>query len=246
MHTCYPVFRDVGRAHLAQALQERALSPAEARAHAEELDRRGAHHYTTTTTTTTTTKTERQGHQNDSCASGGSIPPAGERAQQQQPQQGSRKTTSSAETGTASARRMAAVRASSSSSSANSGTEIAEEGSAASAVPELMDVAELSDAAVASAAPKELPARTRGAGKGEEGSGETDGGSSTVQPTTAAAAAASASHAATGTFVSEFDEPGVVSQDGRKGGVWMRDMAAQLDDLALFAEFTTNEDLETG
>ncbi|KAH7041429.1 uncharacterized protein B0I36DRAFT_358600 [Microdochium trichocladiopsis] len=44
LHVCYPKYRPVMRAFLALALQAGAISVAEARAHVAELDRRGAHH----------------------------------------------------------------------------------------------------------------------------------------------------------------------------------------------------------
>jgi len=260
MYTCYPIFRDVVRAHLAQALQGKALSPAEARSYAAELDRRGAHHYLSSSAS-------RASHHGQ-----GVTPQQQKQRQEQDGMRGQdigRSATTAAESSKVS--ELAKVDISPDTLKASHTTR------------ELRSRRRV-------AAPKKSAEATKGRARGVQRQGETQpqccqseetadepagqhrtrhnsdvGGASGDAPTDApnsgsdkgmetqastvaappVVTAKASAPANTGTFVSDFDKSSV-AEDGRRGGVWMHTMAAQLDDLTLFAEFTTNEDLETG
>lgn len=255
MYTCYPVFRDVVRAHLAQALQGNALSPAEVRRHVAELDQRGAHHYISSSSSSTQDRQqepqpqqERQGQHETRAQDVGSSATTPARSSKRSEvakavkSPGTIKVTRTA-TELGSRHHVAAP---------DNSAEAAVDGQARGAQRQAETQPQLHEAdetpgVIAGQDNIRHSADNDGAGDNvladaPHGAGKKTQTSTVAEPPTVATKAPAPEN--TGTFVSDFDKSSV-ARDGRSGGVWMHTMAAQLDDLTLFAEFTNNEDLET-
>lgn len=255
MYTCYPIFRDVVRAHLAQALQGNALSPAEVRRHVAELDQRGAHHHVSSSSTQDRQQEQqqqRQGqHETRGQDIGSSVTTPARSAKQTEAAEvvktpGTIKDNRTT-TELGSRHHVAAL---------DKSVEAAVDGEArgaqrqAETQPQLHEAAETANvlegqdrtenSEIADGAGRDAPADTPHGTNGDNDK-ETQASTIIVAPPVPKKAPPLEN---TGTFVSDFDKSSV-ARDGRSGGVWMHTMAAQLDELTLFAEFTNNEDLET-